>query len=62
VGGGKSRFPDGVAVAVSVGGTWGGAVVSAGGIVAEGVGVLVSEQASEKNNKRDNSNFFKRAS
>jgi len=57
VGGGKSGFPAGVAVAVSVG-TWGGDAVSAGGVVAEGVGVPVSEQASEKNSKRGNSNFF----
>jgi|GEM_PF-5670372 len=57
VGDGRSRSPAGVAVAVAVG-TWGGDAVSAGVVVAEGVGVPVSEQARTKNSKRGKSNFL----
>jgi len=46
-GDGNGRFPPDVIVAVSVG-TWGGAVVSAGRVVVEGFGTLVSEQARVK--------------
>jgi len=56
-GDGKRRFPAGVVVAVSVG-TWCGAAVSVGGVVAEGFGALVSEQARARNSKRGKSNFL----
>jgi len=38
------------------------AAVAVGGVVAEGFGAPVSEQASERNSKRGNSNFFTRTS